>query len=240
MNKYSSINLFLFLLIIISSCGDDDMNQIEENLNLTECENISKLGEILTLEESKNFLPYPDSISKVIFTNSQGEEFEGKVNFYNTYITNAFTNAMNQCPIDSQIQIQYEWMPEIKDIYIQIDTLDIQLRISIRPIIYHEDYSQKLIADICQLVLTTPIDATTPNSQMIIIVNPRTHPNPYESYTEYHDEYQIHGKTYEQVYIETPNINEEFKLYFSNQVGIVGFKDEINGNNIDLKFDRIE
>jgi hypothetical protein len=240
MIKYTSINLILILLIIISSIGCNDLNQIEENFSLTECENISKLGDILTLEESKKFLSYPDSISKVIFTNSQGEEFEGKVNFYKTSITNAFTGALNPCPIDSQIQIRYEWMPEIKVIIIQIDTLDILLQVSIRPIMYNEDLSQKLVADICHLVLFTPINATTPNSQMIIIVNQRTHPNPYESYTEYHDEYKIHGKVYEKVYIETPNINEEFKLYFSNQVGIVGFKGEINGNNIDLKFDRIE
>lgn len=240
MHKYISINLILILSIIISSCGDTDLNQIEENFNLTECDNISKLGDILTLEESKKFLSYPDSISKVIFTNSQGEEFEGKVKSYDTYITNALNRGFNQCPIDSQIQIQYEWRPEIKVINIQIDTLDILLQVSIRPIIYYEDFSQKLVADICHLVLFNSNDVTTPNSQMIITVNQRTHPNPYESYTEYHDEYQIHGINYEKVYIETPNIDKEFKLYYSNQVGIVGFKGEINGNTVDLKFDRIE
>jgi hypothetical protein len=240
MIKGTSINLILILFIIISSFGCNDLNQIEENFNLTECENISKLGDILTLEESKKFLPYPDSISKVIFTNSQGEEFVGKVSFYNTRIVDAFTGGFYPCPIDSQIQIRYEWKPEVKVITIEIDNLDMRLQVRINPIIDNEDLSQKLVADICHIVLDTPRNATAPNSQMIIIVNKRTHPNPYESYTEYHDEYKIHGKVYEKVYIKTPDINEDFELYFSNQVGIVGFKGEINGNNIDLKFDRIE
>ncbi|MBK9742059.1 MAG: hypothetical protein IPO94_03485 [Saprospiraceae bacterium] len=240
MNKFSSINLILILLIIISGCGDGDLNQIDENFNLTECENISKLGKILSLEESKNFMPYPDSISKIIFTNSQGEEFVGKVNYYKTYVANAFTGGLDHCPIDSQIQIRYEWMPEIKVINIQIDTLDILMEVSISPTIYHEDFSQKLVADICHMFLITPLEATKPNSQMAIIVNRRNHPNPPKSYTEYHDEYLIHGKKYNEVYIQTPNVSEEFTLYFSNHVGIVGFKGEINGNTIDLKFDRIE
>jgi hypothetical protein len=234
---------FVFIsLFFCFSCSDDDMNQIEENLNL-ECSAISNLGEISILEESKNFLPYPDTISKIIFTDSIGQEYEGNVKTYKTHLAEAFNPQTKPCPIDSSIQITYRWVNEMKDIYIEFDSLDLKLRVSISPVLDYEDYSQKLVADICRFTLYyNPGNFNIPNSRISIITNQRNHPNPLDSFSDFYDEFEIHGKIYEQVYVKNADLNQnqEFKLYYNNQFGIVGFKDETTPNGIDLKFDRFE
>lgn len=239
MKEQLLISIFFILLAFFVSCNDD-INEIEENLNIEECEDIANIGEILMLESSKDFLPYSDTISKIIFTNSDGDEFIGNIIQDSTFIGSGFTIGTSPCPIDQDVNIQYRWMSEIRDVRIHIETVDIQIMLRIGPVIWGNDYSQKLIADIFSFVLFTPIESSLPNSQVSIIINERNYPNPVSSFSDYQDEFSIHDKIFEEVYIKNPNPNEGFHLYYNTKFGIVGIKDSLNESIIDLKFERLE
>ena len=199
---------------------------------------ISDLGEFLLLDSSKGFIPYPDTISKIIFSDESGQEYEGIVKYYSTYSAPAFLGQTKPCPIDSTIQITFNWLAENISIAVEIEELDIQLRLITRTLLA-SPLEQKLFADFFNFILSSPIDSSTPSAQMTIIVNQRTHPMPFENYSEIIENFEMDGNNYQDVYKKEQSTNDDFELFFNENIGIVGFSQ--NGiPNSRIKFERTE
>ena len=227
--------LFVFVMLFCLSCEEDDILILEDE----NCESEIELGEFPLLEESKSFIPYNEDITNIIFSDSLGKEYIGEVKNYNTGFTQAFRTENIVCNNDSSYSVRYLWSPEQKSIRVYFQELDIRISLTVRTILYQENYSNIQVADILNFVLFTPQDSGKPNSQMLIGVNERSHPMLYEDYSDFKQEFMIHGKLYNDVYIHPNNLNEPFDLYYSDLEGIIGFRSQ-NDSKIDLKFVRVE
>ena len=75
-------------------------------------------------------------------------------------------------------------MPEVKELEILIDTLNIGIWVRLKPKIYHGDYQQKLVGDFCLFGVYKSDVSVNDNTQLSMIVNERNHPHPVEGYSE--------------------------------------------------------
>lgn len=227
--------LLLCLIYLLASCE----KETAEDVTSEEAgDAISQLGEIEMLPQSQEFLAYPPTVERIIFTDEMENEFVGEVSYYGTNFSIAWTTEADPCPIDSSIQITYRWMPEVKSIYVDLDTLNLSFRLAVAAVLHGQDRSEKLIADRFDVLSFFPWDSNVINTQMGIVVDPRTYPTPsfIESYSDFFDEFEIHGKIFKEVYVKYPQSNNDFELYYNIEMGLVGFR----ADSIDLKFDRIE
>lgn len=238
--KKAFFQKILFVILIISSisnCGNDDDN-LQQNMNQSECDELSNLGEFFILDSSKLFIPYPDSISKIIFSDESGQEYEGIVTYYPSYSSPSFLSQPSPCPIDSTLEITYNWKAENINFYVEIEELNILLRLVVSNLLANP-VEQKLYSDFFNFILYSPIDATMPAAQMTIVVNQRTHPMPVESYDEIIENFEMDGNNYQNVYKEEQSLFNDFELYYNEEIGIVGFG-KIGISSTRIKFERIE
>ncbi len=243
MFKATLTKLFVFGLITLLFVGCSKEEDDERGLyKYEECELIADLGQILLKPNSKSFIPYPDSVSKLIFRDADGQEFIGVVRDYNTNGMQTFSSlGMYPCPIDSSFLIEYNFNPEYKFLQIEFEDLDIWLNMNVLTTLSSTAYDRKLVADIfsIQLIRTSDEAASVYQQPMKIIVNEGTHPNPYENYSSFQPEYERHGTNFQNVYINQISTNGDFEILYNDQFGVLAirnFEDPI----IDLVFDRIE
>lgn len=238
--KKVSLQKMLFAIIVIFSfsyCGNDD-NDLQQNLNQNECDELSNLGEFFLLDSSKFFIPYPDSISKIIFSDESGQEYEGIVTSYTNNSLPSFLSQPSPCPVDSTLEITYNWIAESINYYVEIEELDIQIRLIVRNLLASPK-EQKLYSDFFNFILYSPINSTMPSAQMTIVVNQRTHPMPIESYDEIIENFEMDGNNYQNIYRKEQSLSNDFELLYNTEIGIVGFK-KIGNPSIRIKFERIE
>ncbi len=234
---FLKILLAIFIISSFSYCGNDD-NDLQQNLNQSECDELSNLGEFFLLDSSKFFIPYPDSISKIIFSDESGQEYDGIVTYYKNNSLPSFLSQPSPCPLDSTIEITYNWQTENINLYVEIEELDIQLRLIVSNRLA-TPVEQKLYSDFFNFILFSPINSTMPTAQMTVVVNQRTHPMPIESYAEIIENFEMDGNNYQDVYKEEQSPSDDFELFYNKEVGIVGFR-KIGTPSISIKFERIE
>lgn len=235
------ILIFIIKIALIIGCSKDDISNSEAGLDNQEtCDSLSYLGEFSLDTNSYRFIPYPDSITKIIFKDTSDREYIGLVTSYNDlYEPITLFRPERPCPVDPSILIEYYYKPEYKRIFIEFEELDIKITASVSTSISNVEPYEKLVADVFYIFLNFPIGQLGSNSHMSISVNDRTHPNPYESYSDFQEVYEIHDRTFQNVYINEIDDIDDFEILYNEQFGILGLK-TLNNPMIDLVFERIE
>lgn len=232
--------IFIALIFLFSNCKKEETPIIDPPQDFTkECNEFAALGDFLLLDSSKNFIPYQENIQRVIFSDSLGNEFIGNVTFYETSLNQTWNGIETACPLDTSIQVTYNWKTETKRIDLEFPDLDIRLFVAVRTNISSNDYSQKLFGDFCNVVLLHPVSANSSNSQLLIVLDARTHPLYEGIITSTLPSLTLHGKEFNDVFFEeVPGTQNDFQLYYNSEVGVVGFENE--DKSISLKFERVE
>lgn len=234
--------LLLSIVVIAISCSKEEI-EINNNQNQAQCDSLSQLEPISIKASSAAFIPYPDTISTLIFSDTAGQEYVGVVSFYDFMSTITYSGLALEpnipCPIDSSILINYQWTTELKMFIVEFEELNIRIRLSVRPLRAPNSYTDGLLADYCSFILTTGLNYSELSSQMTIIVDSRNHPMPFEYHSDFQPQYNLHDETYENVYIQNITDNEKYQLLYNTEFGILGFK---GGDDpaVDLKFVRYE
>ncbi len=109
------------------------------------------------------------------------------------------------------------------------------------PDLAEEDVEEKLVADFCNIILRTPLyeSSIEDNPNMSIVVAPRNHPMPMETYSDFQETYEIHDSIFQNVYINEIDDREKFEILYNTDFGIIGLR-SYEHIMIDLVFDRIE
>lgn len=228
----SLLTLFTFSCI---NNDDDGMNiSVEE-----ECLELATLDTLLLLETSKAFIPIEESASKIIFSDADGNEYTGNINYNINSISTTSQSSATPCPVDNSIDIFLRWHGESKSIEFEIEELDVRLLARLRATYQTNNYPDLTYYDIANVVLQTPIESTQPNAQIVVLVNPRNHPDTQGgNLAEKIETLMLHGKEFNDVYLNSPSDEDEFKIYYNEEVGFVGFERAID--SLSLKFERIE
>lgn len=265
MKRFIFLKLGLLFLIVVGvgSCGSDEKEKMRL---LEECEALADGGEVYLLEDSKDFIPYPEDVTKVIFSDSSGREYVGEVLEYKTELVEHESDITFSvggidhtipCPLDSSIIIdEYRWRAERKDITITIDELDINLYVMTVPVVkISRDLELGVLSDECYFLIDGPKYLTSPIQNISFLVNKRSDfPLLGIKTVDFYENFELHDQTYENVYVadslgglhvlDSLNnvgqyLNRSFDLYYSSEIGIVGFRN-YEEPFIDLKFVRWE
>jgi len=238
MKNVSFLLVLLSITFFIISCSNNENNPTTST-NQEDCEELANLGFIELEETSKSFIPYPRDINRVIMKDSLGNEYVGEVSKYNeVYDPTILGGIDEECPLDPSILIEYNYKPEYIRLVIEFPTIDTKLSLLLGTTVANSSYQDKLIADNFSINANRPMQSSGSNANMLIVVNQRTHPNPVETYSEYQDTYQLGNKTFEEVYINSIELEEEFEIIYNRHIGLIRLRSE--SPEIDLIFDRIE
>lgn len=229
------------IALLISSCSKEEVIEPIIPLDIIydeACQDLAYLDTIYSLESSRAFIPYPDDVTKVIFSDASGQEFEGIVTYYDEGYNAAVNGTENPCPLDSNIQITYRWHLYQKSMTLDFPELQIEIRLNVSPSIDRENYLDKLTADYFRFVMYKGADQKKLNSQMSIVVDPKDREMPPDSHSDFKEEFTIHNTVYQDVYINAIENEEEFELFYNGAFGILGFRNA--DASIDLKYVRFE
>ena len=231
----SAIILFVFFFL---SCNNDDDTMENPSDFQEECDELENLGRIALVPTSKSFIPYPDTVSKIIFSDATGNEFTAKVSSFTITFNPSGTTSFQPCPLDTNIFLQYNWEAENKHYAIEIEELNISAWVTVRATPWLEMPTERIFTDGANIVLFTPIGSSSPNAQIYALVDPRNHPLRQDEENEIMEEVTIHGMTFENVYFNVPGNETQFRIYYNTEVGFVGFEREMD--DLSIRFDRME
>ena len=242
--KHLKINLIFLLLLTLFSCKKKDC--LENEIKEVECPETIDLGEFFMSDESLNFIPYDDSIQRIIFSDSTGNEIIGEVIRFDLSLSQTTLDNEYVCPQDSTQKFEYILKRQWKGIEININELDIKLRFNLFVSVSRGDQisdalkpDSLFLAEYFNIHLQTPIDTiTSSNSRISITVNPRNHPIANID-TPNSDEYNLHGKEYYDVYHQTYPIQEgEYKILYNKSLGLIGI--ENHDKSTSIKYEYVE
>ena len=228
-------NVFLLLLAAIplfQSCSDDDTLPPP-----VVCDPFLDFGNFYMLESSHDFLPYTASNQKIIMVDSTGQEFEGTLSDYSFDLTPIVRLTPYPCEEDSTQSYQVRMNTETKYVTARFEQWDIKIIFRLSVGVTGDEPDNLVFTDNCNVALLRPGDASTPNSQIPITVNPRT--NPFATLTEPSlSVLHLHGKTFYDVYTREIQNEDQVKIYYNREFGLTGL--ETMDKSISLACDRIE
>lgn len=234
--------LILTFSISVIACGGND--EIEEPI--LDCTETIDLGEFLLAENSLEFWPYNSSVSRVIFSDNQGNEFVGEITqYFEGFITATIEQEVDN--MGTLVDCTFRSKNQFLTMEFEVPDFDIKifLRFSVsttRKEVFDDIISTPLddilLTDGFNVGLFTPISETRPNSQNFIMVDSRNHPIAMsESPTS--ETYELHDKVFQEVYYITDEIEDDkFNLFYNAEFGVVGI--ESADKSISLKLERVE
>lgn len=226
------IGAMVGLLLIVMGCKEEESPQQEA------CIELAQLDTIATLQSSKNFIPYPADINKLIFSDEDGNEVEGFVRYYDTDLVPFSNGIAIPCPLDEAVNIRPNWQAEITTLTVEIPTLDIQIQATVYPTVYTNGIPDIQVSDWSTYGLYFPIGSATPLVLNQFTVDQRGSLNNTPVYLEFFPYFNIHDKSFQRVYqAGSPGVSG-FTLYYNDAHGIVGF--ENIDETIKYKFERTE
>lgn len=243
MKSFNQFLIFILLQVAVFSCSNDDSNG-----PLT-CIEDPNLGDFFLLESSKGFVPYGEQELGLIFSDSLGNEYRGN------YLPGEFETCeavssysldrvgSMECPINYLVECQTS-----RIIFEDFGGLEIQMMTSMS-VDYSVDKEEAIFSDYLYILFfeSDPVYPGNlhplPNSGLFINIDRRTDDRAFILLTQANLDFMfdLHDKTFENVYSKDylgPDVVQIFDLYFSRDVGIVGF--ENFDKSISLKFERIE
>ena len=243
MKRLGEMAILILILFLFNGCSQDDdaVVIIEPELidNTEECEEIASLGIFQLLEESRRFIPYPDSIKRIIFIDSSGQELAGLVRFYDDESNSTTQSGYDsECPIDTTVLIRYNYKPVKRRFSIEIREIDISISVYLTPSLTPLSSEERYITDMCYIYLNSPIFGTT-NSYMSIVVDKRTNPNPRDNFSLYKTAYQVGDSVFEDVYINSIDEEDDYEILYSENFGLLGIR-TTKEPRFELVYNRIE
>jgi len=241
---------FLFFLSFgFFSCNGDDQ------FDTMPCADSLEIGEFFMLDSSKDFLPYPDEDFAIIFSDSLGNEFRGEYfsrpyqlcTSISSYRSNPNDPNSEECEFTSQLECLSTVI-----LFEALDSLEIHFMMNVVARI-EAGVEEPLLNDFFTLLLyETGLEPTLgllqfDNGQLSVNINNRnedTPINPIGLPSTYFlsESFDIHDKTFTNVYYPNYNVffppRVVFDLYYSEEIGLVGFENE--DKSISLKFERFE
>lgn len=219
---------YLCLIFIFCACKKDNDKPQKRFIG---CPNPLELGEFKMLESSKSVFPYSLSDSKAIFSDSLGNELMGLIS--NSISSNLYASRPSECinDLDSLIIIKAQLEAQISEI--EFDSLNLSFRIEFSVSPNLQDYSSGEVADYAFVsVYGDSIFDIRP--QTSILLDKRTS---NASFTNSIDNFEIHSKSFGEIYTNTIK-KEEIQFYFNIEQGLIGFHDKRSG--FSYKLERIE
>ena len=186
-----------------------------------------------------DLVSYPYGMEKIILKDSTDREYVGNVVEYADEHTQNILLSTEPCPLDSTIEIQYHFQSEYKRLIVNFDELGIWMSVSISTSVSRESYDSLGVADVCNVFLGLMEEGGPANSLMTIAVDKRTHPMPYESYSDFQETVVINGEVYYDVYINNIEGKEDYEILYNVDFGILRIRSVVN-SNLNLVLDRIE
>lgn len=219
----------LFVIFTLVSCGNDFR---------VECDEIRDLGEFYMLESSKDFIPYTNDINKIIFSDSLGNELDGKV-LRNTLSLGWSQNSYKPCPFNENIMVSYIHEPESKWFDLAFEDLDLQFDLKVEVDIESEYNVQNPISDRFWLLLYCCSEDASRKLlyQKNFRLIDRLENKSLLGEIDFFDVFKIHGEIFTNVYVFGSSNNNSYLFYYNTKIGIIGFKDRGNPE-IDYKFER--
>lgn len=239
--------ILVIAIIILASCSKSESSEPDTNnkdLFKLECEALNGPDEVLmTLSESKKFIPYPDSIKSIILSDSLGKELRGEVISYSTEIVQS--QGHKSCPLNKYIRPYYSWWRERTRLSIYFDSLELTIDIDVSPVwnFGSEDPYPVKVADFCRGNIW-PLQSGNSNSNIgyfFAVVHPRDEPKLSEILTQLNPTFFLHGVKFTNVYTSyaDDHPNMQYDMYYNSTQGLVGFKNSQNPSS-SYKFERFE
>lgn len=219
---------YLVALILLTGCDREPTN----------CDDISFTGEFFLLEESENFIPYTKNNSRIIFSDSMGNEYQGLITRDTVLSTRSLLYA--NCPLDEEMDSKHSYISEHRFVDIFIEELNIRFRCSVNVNIGAE--SNSLIETKDELSVIFSIDNESYyHTSLTININNRNGYLPHINTSILHDNYLVHGRNYENVYSHNDNyiVPDDWVLLYSQTEGVIAIKNLID-SEFSYKYERIE
>lgn len=230
LSKLKTYLIFLSVVFLITSCQSD----------LERCEEIQHMGDFFLLKESKSFIPYQADHSKVIFSDSIGNEYEGLITRDYVFIGHVSSSANEPCPFDKSITLEHEYNAEKRTVQIIFEELNIVFNCCIQVNVKTEYNNSKESSDYLSVAYKDNNGSNYLTTLNVNIQN-RNGFTPTFSTSVFHESFEIHGKNYTNVYSHNNNfsIQDDYHLFYSEAQGIIGLK-SLTNSEFSYKFERIE
>ncbi len=236
-----SIHVLLIAMLILfnlSSCSKDENELVTPEIPNCQ-EGIIDLGTIDLESSSRNFIPYANEQTRIIFKNETGEEvvFEPHPNGEReTYIEREF--QLN-CQVGSNNEYVFQCHFLINAHYCERLDLKITLQLNTQPAQSYPVFGDQLIVAIRS---ENPDINSNIYTQMASFKNYYLEQDDFfhffEFTREYHESISLNGKEFKHVsHSSKTGINDLKSLYYNVENGIIGFTDEQDNLWV---FDRFE
>jgi len=227
LKKYKTLVLTIISVLFLTGCLKNEEN----------CETIGFLGEFELVQQSKEFIPYDDPLNSIIFSNIEGDEFEGKIE-YNRLNTVLSLSGTEQCPFDEDVEISYTSRKQTHSVEIIINELNIRLTLDVFTITEADHNADNPVADQFNLCMQDIDSGITETCLMKTIEERNSDPyiihNPVK-----HDKFEIHGKEFCEVYSDEENQFTDYNLFYNMDLGIVAIRSKTDPS-FSYKFERTE
>ncbi len=232
----------MLLFFHIVSCTHEAVKIIDEEVPTDysdECEELADLGEYTILETSKSFIPYEENIKRIVFLDSNSNEFVGLVRSYGDRTQGRTVSGVKSyCPLDSTISIRHHYRPVLRSISLEIREINVSILISIHPQLTPLSSEDRHITDKCYIFLNTPIGGST-KSHMSIVVDRRTNPMPNDDFSLYKTQVEIGNKIFKDVYINSIDEADDYEIMYNTHQGLISIR-KTSEPQVHLVFDRVE
>ena len=194
----------------------------------------------MLIDSSLAVFPYKESDSKAIFRDSLGNEIVFEIENLST--REKLTSLPGKCSVNQNQNITYVFKLIYRYVELVNDSLDLRFDIVMTPELYPFYYSDLEGNDFLILSLGKPIASSVNHEIFRLFVNRRNgFPGNGTLFSgpNYEPAFSLYGFDFEKVFWDQKVImNDEFKIYFTMQDGIMGIQNQDNA--LCLVFDRIE
>lgn len=219
------IGLLLLLLTLLTACNKGK-----------ECGSWpNDLGDFQLLPTSREVFPYDEGIKAVVFTDSTGRAYEYQIeNNRSLQIPFTFNST---CTVNPEYYPLYSLTEEYRRVAFYIGNEGFRIEQYVK---VNREFADRLqLADFISVGFYHKSEAFLDwKGELQILVNMRDDPEAETQATAFHQELQLNGQTFREVYEQVEDDPDSSRRYYFNlEFGLVGFTDD-KGEQI-FSFDHV-
>ena len=215
----------LLLLVILTACNQNE-----------ECGGgVNELGDFQLLPTSREVFPYAESVTAVVFKDSLGKTYEYKVETNNSLQLPFSFNS--PCRADPNFFPLYQGSEEYRKVAFYIGNEGFRIEQYVKVNREFADLSQ--VADFISAGYHHKSEGLLNwEGDLQILIDMRDDPEAETQAAAFHQELQLNGRTFREVYEQVVDeAGSSRRYYFNLEFGLVGFTDH-EGNQL-FSFDHI-
>ncbi|HLF64575.1 MAG TPA: hypothetical protein VI603_12515 [Saprospiraceae bacterium] len=198
-----------------------------------DCRHAEYRGAFFLNPESKDIVPYGPAMTKIVFSDSLGNEYFADVLHYYTGLSKVLDLKNDTCLLDTVVLCELESI----SVWLTMWELGMQFQVFLMPEVSFDDqYELSTISDGLYVDLRFPF-SDIPTTIVGVITDPRTNPDKTKTEPDL-DTLRIHDKFFTDVYQGRKLDEGAYDLYYNAQFGIVGIEND--SRSVSLKFERME